>query len=136
MAEMKLIIGEPKTGKCKQIVLDNDQSKSMIGKKIGDSFKGELIDMTGYAFTITGGSDACGFPMRRDLNGSQRKKILAVKGVGIKSGRKGERKRKTVVGNTIFDRTAQINVVITKAGKSPLFEAQEAKAEVSAENKE
>lgn len=134
MAEFKLIIGEPKSGKCKQIVLTADQSKGMIGKKIGDSFKGEVVDITGYEFKITGGSDASGFPMRRDVNGPARKKILAVRGVGVRPGRRGQRQRKTVAGNTIFEKTSQINVVIVKSGKTDLFaEPKTEEAEAPAE---
>lgn len=134
MAEFKLVIGEPKSGKCKQLVLTAEQSKGLIGKKIGDTFKGEIIDMTGYEFKVTGGSDYCGFPMRKDIPGSARKKILAVSGVGVKSGRKGQRQRKNVAGNTIFDKTAQINVTVIKAGKKDLFE--EPAPEAQEENKE
>lgn len=127
MAEFKLIIGEPTTGKCKQIVLSAEQSKALEGKKVGETFKGESIDMTGYEFKITGGSDYCGFPMRRDLPGVFRKKLLIVSGVGVKTGRAGQRQRKTMAGNTIYNKTAQVNVVVVKAGKTPLFE--EVKAE-------
>lgn len=131
MAEFKLVIGEPKSGKCKQIVLTADQSKGLVGKKIGETFKGELIDITGYEFKLTGGSDYCGFPMRKDIPGIARKKILAVSGVGVKSGRKGQRQRKNVAGNTIYEKTAQINVTVVKAGKKDLFAepAPEAPAE-------
>ncbi|OVE74513.1 30S ribosomal protein S6e [archaeon D22] len=131
MVELKLVIAEPKSGKCKQVQLNEEQSKALFGKKIGETFKGEVIDMTGYEFEITGGSDFCGFAMRKDLPGTQRKRILAVKGVGIKPGRDGERKRKNVAGNTIFEKTAQINMKVVKAGKEDLF-AEPAPAEAEA----
>ena len=43
----------------------------------------------------------------------------------------GMRSRKTVAGNTIFEKTAQINLKVTKQGKEPLPmpEPKEAKAE-------
>jgi small subunit ribosomal protein S6e len=121
MAEMKLNVSDVKTGKTKQLVLNNDQSKAMVGKKIGEKFKGELIDLTGYEFEITGGSDASGFPMRKDNQGVARKKILIVSGVGAKPQRKGQRQRKNVAGNTVFEKTAQINAKIVKAGKTDMF---------------
>ncbi len=122
MAELKLVIGNPKTKKSHQKVLSADASQSLMGLKVGEKFKGELIDLTGYEFEITGGSDYCGFPMRKDLSGTLRKKILAVSGIGITKGRDGMRQRKTVAGNTIFDKTAQVNVKILKEGKVPLEE--------------
>ena len=128
MAEFKLVIGDPKSKKTIQKVLSADASKSLVGKKLGETFKGELVDLTGYEFEITGGSDYCGFPMRKDLNGILRKKILAVQGVGITGGRKGQRQRKMVAGNTIYDKTAQVNVKILKEGKAPLEAAAEKKA--------
>lgn len=120
MAELKLVIGDPKTKKSHQKVLSADASKALMGMKVGDKFKGEAIDMTGYEFEITGGSDNCGFPMRKDLIGTLRKKILAVSGIGLKEGRRGMRQRKTVAGNTIFEKTAQVNVKVLKEGKAPL----------------
>lgn len=133
MVEFKLVISDSKTGKSKQIVLNDQQSKLMFGKKIGETFKGELLDMTGYEFEITGGSDKSGFPMRKDLPGTLRKKILAVSGVGVKRARKGQRQRKTVSGNTIFEKTIQINVKVLKAGKVNIFEEPKAETETSAE---
>lgn len=127
MVEFKLVIAE-KTGKCKQVTLNAEQSKSLFGKKIRDVFKGELVDMTGYELEITGGSDYTGTPMRRDLPGIARKKILAVRGVGIKEGRNGQRQRKTMAGNTVYEKTAQLNVKVVKAGKTPLFEEVVAEA--------
>ena len=115
---VKLVIGDT-SGKTKQVEAD---TKVFIGKKIGESFKGELIDMPGYEFTITGGSDSSGFPMRFDVDSSSKKKILIVKGLGLrKPKREGNRVRRTVSGNTVGKETAQINVKVTKAGKEPLF---------------
>ena len=91
-----------KDGKTHKRELDADNAKHLRGKKIGDKFKGELLDLTGYELQITGGSDASGFPMRSDVNGVARKRVLITGGVGLrKSPRKGLRLRKTVVGNTI-----------------------------------
>ena len=132
MAELKIVIGDPKTKKCYQKVISD--SKALMGKKIGDTFKGETIDFSGYEFEITGGSDSNGFPMRKDLEGTLKKKILIAGGVGFNSKRKGMRRRKTVAANTIFEKTAQVNVKVIKNGKTPL-EEPEVKDEASAEEK-
>ncbi len=139
MAEFKIVISDPKSGKSLQKELKEDAAKPLIGKKIGEAFKGESIDMAGYEFVITGGSDAAGFPMRWDVAGTARKRITAVTGVGVNNKKRkpnpkkkgwrtmeGMRLKKTVAGNTIHAKIAQINLKVTKQGKDPLFEAKPA----------
>lgn len=121
MVKLKLVLGDP-SGKTKQIEIEENTSKSFMGLKIGDSLKGEVIDMPGYEFLITGGSDNAGFPMRRDVVSANRKKLLLVSGIGVRTNEPGRRIRKTVSGGIIGQNTAQVNLKITKAGKKPLFE--------------
>jgi len=118
MVEFKLTIGDPKTGKCFQRTVSENDAEAFIGLKIGDIVKGEAIDLTGYEFQVTGGSDFCGFPMRKGIVGI-RKKILAEGGVGFSKYR-GIRIRKTVCGETIDDKISQINLKVLKQGKAPL----------------
>jgi len=87
-----------------------------VGKKIGDTVKLDGIGLTGFEATITGGSDKDGFPMNRSVPGSVRKKIFAVRGVGVKTIQSGERKRVSVRGNTISDAISQVNLKVTKDG--------------------
>ena len=135
MAEFKIVIGDKK-GKCVQKEMKDADAAHFLGLKIGDKVNGELLGLTGYEFEITGGSDSAGFPMRKDVAGSARKKILAISGVGIINKKKyrdvkkkgmrvmeGMRQRKTVAGNTIHEKTAQINLKVLVAGKQPLVEA-------------
>ncbi|MAG52377.1 MAG: 30S ribosomal protein S6e [Nanoarchaeota archaeon] len=119
MAEVKIIVGD-KTGKSYQKVIDN--SDSIVGRALGETIKGDLIGFSGYEFLITGGSDHCGFPMRKDVKGSRRVKILANSGTGIKVKDKGIFLRKTVVGDTVGDKTTQINLKITKQGSKKIEE--------------
>jgi small subunit ribosomal protein S6e len=119
MVTFKVVIGT-KNGKCIQKEVPEPDSKGFIGKKIGDAIKGELIGLTGYEFLITGGSDHAGFPMRKDIQGPGRKRILTIEGIGVKKRRKGQRQRKTVCGNTIHNNISQINLKITQEGKTPL----------------
>jgi len=120
MAEFKLVIGNPKTGKCYQRTVRDNDAKPFLGKKIGDKVQGNSFGLPGYEFEITGGSDYCGFPMRKDVIGVSRKRILATKSVGIKKVRKGMLVRKTVAGNTIHAKISQINLKIIKHGKTSL----------------
>jgi small subunit ribosomal protein S6e len=146
MAEFKLVLSDPKTGKSIQREAKDMSAKSLIGKKIGDAVKGESFDLPGYEFVITGGSDFAGFPMRHDVLGAARKRITAVKGIGVnnkirkpnpkkKGWRKmeGMRQKKTVAGNTIYEKTAQVNMKVTKKGREPLFGEEPAKAEAKPE---
>lgn len=126
MAEFKVVLSDPKTGKSFQREIKEEGAKPFLGLKIGDAVKGELLDLTGYEFKISGGSDFAGFPMRWDVPGTGRKKIFTTKGVGVSISKKeggGKRRRKTVAGNTIYAKTAQINMVIMKYGAKPLEEA-------------
>ena len=135
MTEFKLVIADPKTGKCSQREVKDQDAAFFLGKKIKDVVKGEALGLQGYEFEITGGSDDCGFPMRYDVTGSARKKILAISGVGLKEKEKGIRQRKTVCGNTVHEKISQINLKILKAGKDPLEKAPEEEAKPEAEEK-
>lgn len=136
MAEFKLVISDPKKGKSYQKEVKEKEASSLVGLKIGSKVSGDKIELAGYEFEISGGSDNCGFPMRKDLEGTARKKILIVGGVGLHSKRKGMKKRKTVAGNTISNSTSQINMKILKYGKaeletpSPKPETKEGEGEV------
>lgn len=143
MAQIKIVIGDPKAKQSLQKELKDDAAKPLLGMRIGDKIAGEVLDFTGYEFEITGGSDFAGFPMRRDVPGITRKKILDVKSVGVKNKKKyrkkkkkgmrtmkGMRQRVTVAGNTVYDKTAQLNVKVIKHGSESLpFVKKEAAAE-------
>ncbi len=108
-------------------LIEIDEKKFRFeGMQIGDTIKGGLIGFPNYEFEITGGSDASGFPMRKDVHGPVKKRILVSKrGIGYKPRRKGEKRRKTVRGNEItFDMTL-INLKILKYGETELFKSKE-----------
>ncbi len=132
MVEFKLVISNPKTGLSVQREAKDDSARALIGLKVGDSVSGESVGLSGFELQITGGSDYCGFPMRKDIRGVGRKKILAVSGLGFKKGEKGIRQRKTVCGNTVHDKIAQVNLKVIKEGKENIFSDAEKK---TADNK-
>jgi len=124
MVDFKLVIGDSKTKRTFKAELKSPDADQLIGKKIGDKFRGELIGLTGFEFEITGGSDNAGFPMRKDVEGIGRKKILhdgKLPGFNVSKKYKGQRKRKTVRANTISNETVQINCKITKWGETDLL---------------
>jgi small subunit ribosomal protein S6e len=119
MVDYKLVISDPKTGKSFAKDVKEQGAEPFVNKRIGETISGDPAGFAGYEFQITGGSDNCGFPMRKDVE-SARKKILYVGGVGLRQVGKGVRKRKTVCGNRITSKIAQINLRITKYGKEKL----------------
>ncbi|MFT4310933.1 MAG: S6e family ribosomal protein [Candidatus Woesearchaeota archaeon] len=120
---IKCVIGDPKTGKSKQVDIELDD---YADKKIGDTIT--LPQFDGYTFVITGGSDSAGFPMRFDVD-TPKKRILAQSGIGVHTPRKGMRVRKMVAGKFVTDRTAQINVKVATYGKAPLWEEESKEGE-------
>ena len=116
---MKIVIGS-KDGKSYQVEVPKENEGMLIGKRIGDEIDGSSIGVAGYTFVITGGSDLSGFPMRWDVEGSGKQKVLMSKGPGFKKKRAGERKKKTVHGKQIASDIHQINVKVSKEGSAPL----------------
>lgn len=126
MATFKVVISDPLTGKSEQKEVAGDAAKALLGLKIGDVLKGEKLDLPGKTLIVRGGSDDCGFPMRPDLPGTMRKRILITKSVGFRGELKGIRRRKTVIGNIIHAKIHQVNLAI-QAEKPKKAEAKPAK---------
>jgi small subunit ribosomal protein S6e len=116
---LRIVIGL-KNGKSLQKELDPAAAKPLWGKKVGDVLKGDLFGYPGYEFEATGGSDDCGFPMRKDVAGFARKKLLFVEGVGLKKTEEGIRHRRTVCGQVVSPKTTQLNIKVVKEGKDPI----------------
>ncbi len=111
---IKIVIGT-KSGKCYQKELSQEESEALYQKTLGEEFNGEVIGITGAKFSITGGSDASGFPMRKDLPGINKKRLLLTKGIGFSGKLRGKRFgglriKRMVAGNTVFEKTNQLNV--------------------------
>tara|TARA_Y100000034_G_scaffold126401_1_gene177566 strand:+ start:1136 stop:1747 length:612 start_codon:yes stop_codon:yes gene_type:complete len=114
----KLVINNK--GKAYSKELNEQESPAFVGKKVKDKVSGNTFGFKGYEFEITGGSDSQGFPMRFDLPGTGRRRLLLTQGPCVKIKRKGMRKRKTVRGNTIAEDIKQINLNIVKVGDKKL----------------
>ncbi len=114
----KLIISQGENSH--QLKVEAAESKKLIGMKIGEEFDAAPMGLAGYTLCITGGSDKNGFPMKKDVDGSRRIKSLLSGGVGFEPRRKGQRRRKTVRGNTISDDIVQINTIVVKKGSKSI----------------
>ncbi len=112
MPEFKIVVSDPTTGKAKQIAVSGEKARVLIGMKIGDIIDGELIGIPKKKLQITGGSDSSGFPMRPDIPGGRKMRILLSGRPGYRPREKGIRKRKTVRGNIITEDIIQINMKI------------------------
>ena len=121
MASFKLCISDPSSGRSFQKEVKDNMARPFIGLNIGESIQGDNFELNGYEFQITGGSDFCGFPMRRGILGA-RKKITLYGGVGFKGDEKGIKRRKTVCGHKIHDKISQVNLKVTKQGPKKLNE--------------
>jgi len=115
----KVVISDPKSRRSFQKEVEEH---FLIGKKIGDRIKGDFLGMEGYELEITGGSDKQGFPMRPDIHGTVRKKVLLSFPPGFHPKKKGQRKKKSVRGNTISSEIAQVNTKIVTYGKKSVEE--------------
>jgi small subunit ribosomal protein S6e len=115
----------PGKGLTKLVEIDEKRFR-FEGMKIGETINGGLIGFPNYEFQITGGSDSSGFPMRKDVHGPVKKKILVAKrGIGYNPKRKGQKKRKTVRGNEVTYDMTLINLIVVKYGDAELFKAKE-----------
>ena len=121
--EFRVVISDPKTGKAYQKVITGANANRLIGKQIGDIINGTIVELPpDYELQITGGTDKDGFPMRPDIPGTGRKRVLLSGGVGFRPKEKGMRKRKTVRGRVISKDIVQINMKVVKHGRIPLEE--------------
>jgi len=119
----KLVIGDSKTKRTFKTELKSPDADQLFNKKIGDTFRGELIGLQGFELQITGGTDKAGFAMYKNLDGIGRRRLL-MKGppsYHVPKKFKGKLKKKTIRANTISNDIVQINCKITKWGDVDLM---------------
>ncbi len=119
----QIVVSDPETGRAFNVYIrDKETEKRILGLKIGDRFDASFLGLEGYELEITGGSDKDGFPMRKDVHGGVRKKILLRKGPGYRPKEKGVVRRKYVRGNVVTEDIVQVNTKIVKKGSIPVEE--------------
>ena len=122
MVEFKAIINDVKTGKSYNAKVTGHHANSLIGKNIGEIVDGIFVGLPGYKLKITGGSDGNGTPMRSDLPGPKRRKLLLSEGLGFHERYPGERRRVMVRGSAISNETVQINLAVAEYGPRSIEE--------------
>jgi small subunit ribosomal protein S6e len=112
------IVSDPATGKSQRVEIEDAQLRPLVGTRIGMTIDGAIAGMQGYKLKLTGGTDKDGIPMRPDVHGSAKARIVLSGGVGYKPKDKGMQKRKVVRGNTVSQETTFLNFSIVEAPKS------------------
>ena len=119
MAEFKTVISDPKEKKAYQKVLAEDKSNALVGKSVGEEIDGIFLDLPGYRLKITGNS---GVPLRGDIDGNQRRKILMRESVGFHPAKDGQRRRKLIRGRSLSSEVSQINLKVIEYGPKSIEE--------------
>jgi small subunit ribosomal protein S6e len=112
-----LIISDPETGTSQKAELEDARMAPLIGRRIGEVIDGTVADLAGYKIQLTGGTDKDGIPMRPDVHGGVKARIVLSGGVGYKPKKKGDRKRVVVRGNTVSVDTTFLNFKIVEKPK-------------------
>ncbi|MFW9919146.1 MAG: 30S ribosomal protein S6e [Candidatus Thorarchaeota archaeon] len=118
----KLVISDPETAKAIQYELDDAKTNVLVGKAVGEIVEGDALGLPGYKLKITGGSDRSGFPIRPDVHGSGKKRILIRGPPGFKPDRDGIARRKMVRGRELSSEISQVNMRVEEKGSTPLEE--------------
>ena len=122
MVDFKAIINDVKTGKSYNVAVSGHHANSLIGKNIGEIVDGIFVGLPGYKLKITGGSDDTGVPMRGDMPGNKRRKLLMADGQSFHEKYPGQRKRVAVRGATISSSIVQINMAVAEYGPKSIEE--------------
>ena len=122
MVDFKLVLSDAKDGKAYNVSVSGGSVNAFVGKRIGDEVDGGPVGLGGYRMKITGGSDRNGNPMRPDLPGMARKRLLLSGGTGFHPRLEGERRRKMTRGNEVTQDLVQVNALVTGYGEKPLGE--------------
>jgi len=117
MVEFKVDLANPSEGKTYKITVSGQHANVLVRKKLGDEVDGMFFGLPGYKVKITGGSDREGFPMRKDIHSSTRKRVLLSESRGFHPEKyPGQRRKKSARGNEISAEIVQINAKVIQTG--------------------
>ena len=125
-------------GRSHAVTISGSNYNHFLGKRIGDVVDGIFVGdgdtmLAGYKLRIAGGSDLTGTPMRADIEGGARNRVLVAASTGFagKNARRrhghviryrmdGIRRRRAFRGNTITQDIVQLNLAVVERGNKPL----------------
>ncbi len=122
MAEFKVVVSDPKTGRAYNVDASGGAAGAIVGKSIGDEIDAGSLGLAGYKIRITGASDRTGIAAKKGVPGAGKKKLLLAGGIGFHPVMDGERRRKTVRASEITQDFVQINTLVTAYGEKTLDE--------------
>ena len=122
MVDYKVVVNDVKTGKSYNVAVTGNHAASLTRMSLGDVIDGVFVGLPGYKLKITGGSDKTGTPMRSDLPGNRKVKLLISDSLGFHEKYHGERKRTAICGRVISESISQINMKVTEYGEKSLEE--------------
>ena len=135
LPKFKVILSDPDNGKSQVLELDGVRAVPLVGRRLGETLDGAALGFGGYKVKIAGGSDKDGFPMRSDIHGGVKTRVVMAQGVGFHPASRGQRRRKTIRGSVITDEVVQINMIFVERPTEPEKEKPKEKAEEEIEAK-
>lgn len=123
MAKFKLIVSHS-DGKSQVAEIEGPRAQPLVGKRIGESVDGMIAGLSGLTLQVTGGSDKDGFPMRANVHGGVKARVLLSEGVGFNPKEGGERRRKLVRGNVITEDIVQVNLKVAQEQKEKTLQKE------------
>ncbi len=135
MAKFKIIVSDTESGTSRTVELEETQATPLIGRRMGEVMDGAIVGLPGHKVKLTGGSDKDGFPIRPNVHGGVRRRVILGGGVGFNPQKEGERKRKTIRGNVVTEEIVQINMKIVEKPKKAKEEEKKSKESKTPEKK-
>jgi len=135
LAKFKIIVSDTDSGTSKAVELEETQATPLIGRRMGEVMDGAIVGLPGHKVQLTGGSDKDGFPIRPNVHGGVRRRVILGGGVGFNPQKEGERKRKTIRGNVVTEEIVQINMKIIEKPKKAKEEEKKSKESKTSEKK-
>lgn len=135
MAKFKIIVSDTESGTSKTVELEETQATPLIGRRMGEVMDGAIVGLPGHKVKLTGGSDKDGFPIRPNVHGGVRRRVILGGGVGFNPQKEGERKRKTIRGNVVTEEIVQINMKIVEKPKKAKEEEKKSEEPETPEKK-
>ena len=122
---MKFIVAFRDNGLHKSYKIDDEHKWGhVVDLKIGSEFEAEKIlgeGYKGYVLRITGGTDENGFPMKNGVLRKTRARLLIPpRTCGLRSGREGERKRRSIRGCIVDRDIGAVHCAIVTKGEAEI----------------